>query len=168
MGSLVSCIAFLDFCLLSFMMDLRPVLESCSEIRRVNRWRWWHAYERGAEQTLICCLVTKSCPILCNCMDYSPPGSCICGIFPGKYTGVVCHFLLQGIFPTQGLNPSLLHCSKILVTVIIELGLWRKQGYIPTKPIKAYVLFDQFDLCNHSEAGDGIIFTKNTNVCTCH
>ena len=28
---------------------------------------------------------------------------------PGKGTGVGCHFLLQGIFPTQGLNPRLLH-----------------------------------------------------------
>ena len=29
--------------------------------------------------------------------------------FPGKNTGVGCYFLLQGIFPTQGLNPGLLH-----------------------------------------------------------
>ena len=29
--------------------------------------------------------------------------------FPGKNTGVGCHFLLQGIFPNQGLNPGLLH-----------------------------------------------------------
>ena len=28
---------------------------------------------------------------------------------PGKSTGVGCHFLLQGIFPTQGLNPCFLH-----------------------------------------------------------
>ena len=28
--------------------------------------------------------------------------------FPGKNTGVGGHFLLQGIFPTQGLNPHLL------------------------------------------------------------
>ena len=28
---------------------------------------------------------------------------------PGKKTGVGCHFLLQGIFPTQGLNPCLLY-----------------------------------------------------------
>ena len=28
--------------------------------------------------------------------------------FPGKNTGVGCHFLLQGIFLTQGLNLSLL------------------------------------------------------------
>ena len=25
-----------------------------------------------------------------------------------------CHFLLQGIFPTQGLKPHLLHCRQIL------------------------------------------------------
>ena len=29
--------------------------------------------------------------------------------FPGKNTGVGCHFLLQGSFPTQGLNSCLLH-----------------------------------------------------------
>ena len=29
--------------------------------------------------------------------------------FPGKNTGMGCHFLLQGIFPTQGSNPHLLH-----------------------------------------------------------
>ena len=33
---------------------------------------------------------------------------------PGKNTGVGCHFLLQGIFPTQGLNLHLLHCRWIL------------------------------------------------------
>ena len=32
----------------------------------------------------------------------------------GKNTGVGCHFLLHGIFPTQGLNPSLQHCRQIL------------------------------------------------------
>ena len=33
---------------------------------------------------------------------------------PGSNTGVGCHFLLQGIFPTQGWNPGLLHCRQIL------------------------------------------------------
>ena len=28
---------------------------------------------------------------------------------PGKNTGMCCNFFLQGIFPTQGLNPHLLH-----------------------------------------------------------
>ena len=34
--------------------------------------------------------------------------------FPGKDTGVGCHFLLQGIFLTQGTNPGFLHCRQIL------------------------------------------------------
>ena len=34
--------------------------------------------------------------------------------FLGKSTGVGCHFLLQGIFPTQGWNPDLLHCRQTL------------------------------------------------------
>ena len=32
--------------------------------------------------------------------------------FPGRNTGVGCHFLLQGIFPTQELNPHLLHLLR--------------------------------------------------------
>ena len=31
----------------------------------------------------------------------------------GKNTGVGCHFLLEGIFPTQGSNPGPLHCRQI-------------------------------------------------------
>ena len=33
---------------------------------------------------------------------------------PGKNTAVGCHFLLQGIFPTQGSNPGLQHCRQLL------------------------------------------------------
>ena len=33
--------------------------------------------------------------------------------FPGKNTEVGCHALLQGILPTQGSNPGLLHCRRI-------------------------------------------------------
>ena len=39
---------------------------------------------------------------------YSPWNS------PGQDTGVGSHFLLQGIFPTQGSNPGLPHCRQIL------------------------------------------------------
>ena len=56
------------------------------------------------------CLVTQSCPTLCNPMDCSLPGSSVHGDSPGKNTRMGCHALLQGIFPTQGSNPSLPHC----------------------------------------------------------
>ena len=44
----------------------------------------------------------------------SLPGSLVHRDSPGKNTGVGCHALLQGIFPTQGLNPGLPHCRRIL------------------------------------------------------
>ena len=40
--------------------------------------------------------------------DCSLPGSSVHGILPGKNTGAGCHFLLRGIFPTQGSNLHLL------------------------------------------------------------
>ena len=59
-------------------------------------------------------LVAQSCLILCDPMDCGPPGSSVHGDSPGKNTGVGCHSLLQGIFPTQGSNPDLLRCKRIL------------------------------------------------------
>ena len=52
--------------------------------------------------------VAQSRPTLCNPMDYSPWNS------PGQNTGVDSLSLLQEIFPTQGSNPGLLHCRRIL------------------------------------------------------
>jgi len=50
---------------------------------------------------------------------------------PGKITRVGCHFLLQGIFPTQGSNPGLLYFRKILYHLshqgsLFFLEIWPK------------------------------------------
>ena len=58
---------------------------------------------------------------LCNPPDCSPPGSSILGIFQAKHTGMGCHFLLQGIFPTQGSNLNLLRGRQILY-------IWASRG----------------------------------------
>ena len=55
--------------------------------------------------------VAQSCPTLCDPMDCSLPGSSVHGIIQARIL-VDCHFLLQGIFPTQGSNPGLLHCRQ--------------------------------------------------------
>ena len=47
-------------------------------------------------------------------MDCSPPGYSVHVDSPGKNTGAGCHALLQGIFPTQELNPGYPHCKQIL------------------------------------------------------
>ena len=59
----------------------------------------------------VLCFVAQLCPTL---MGWSLPGSSVHGDSPGKNTGVGCHVLLQGIFPTQGSNPGLPHCRWIL------------------------------------------------------
>ena len=46
---------------------------------------------------------------LCDPVGDSPPGFSVHEISPNKNTGVGCHALLQRIFPTQRLNPCLLH-----------------------------------------------------------
>ena len=52
-------------------------------------------------------------PLFCEPMDCSPPGSSVHslvhGNFSSKNTRVGCHFLLRGIFLTQGSNLQILH-----------------------------------------------------------
>ena len=56
--------------------------------------------------------VAQSCLILCDPMNCNPPGFSVHGISQAR-TQVDCHFLLQGIFPTQLSNPLLLRVSCI-------------------------------------------------------
>ena len=63
---------------------------------------------------LCVCVLTRSVMSDCDPMDCSPPGASVLGDSPGKNAGVGCHALLQGIFPTQRLNPGLPHCRWIL------------------------------------------------------
>ena len=51
--------------------------------------------------------VIQSCTTLCSPVDYT-----IHGILQARTVGSLS--LLQGIFPTQGLNPGLPHCRQIL------------------------------------------------------
>ena len=62
-------------------------------------------YQPSFELYINCCCLAKSYLTL-----WPQPVMLLCSWnFPGKNTGVACHFLLQGIFPTQGLNLHLLH-----------------------------------------------------------
>ena len=52
--------------------------------------------------------IEPGCPALqADSLPSEPPGK-------PKNAGVSCHALLQGIFPTQGSNPGLLHCRWVL------------------------------------------------------
>ena len=49
------------------------------------------------------------CPTLCDLMDCSLPGSSVHESLQARKLEWGCRFLLQGIFPTQGLNLHLMH-----------------------------------------------------------
>ena len=67
--------------------------------------------EYSLEGLMLKLSVAQSCLTLCNLQ----PTRLLCPWdFPGKDTGLGCHFLLQGIFPTQGSNPGHLYCMQIL------------------------------------------------------
>ena len=96
---------------------------------------------------------SESCSVLSNCLQshglYSPWNS------QGQDTGVGSHFLLHGIFPTQGLNPGLPHCGWILYqlshqesSMILEWVAYREathylpnwEAYLPNPGIELGLL----------------------------
>ena len=71
----------------------------------------WYQFHLSKFQALACLSQTKPFSVMSNSLRsyvlYS--ARLLCPLdFPGKTTGVDCHFLLQGIFPTKGLNLHLL------------------------------------------------------------
>ena len=62
---------------------------------------------KAFEAMLCSCAQSLSYVQLCNPMDCSLPGTSVHGIPQARILEQGCHFLLQGIFPTQGSNPCL-------------------------------------------------------------
>ena len=64
--------------------------------------------------------------------------------FPGNSTGVDCHFLLQGIFPTQGSNPGLPHCRQTLYHLSHQGSITTQSGGITTQSFQFSKQYSQF------------------------
>ena len=78
----------------------QPICPSRDEGRK-KMW-YIHTMEYGC----CCCWVTSDSSVTLSSVAHQTP---VHGIFPGKNTWVGCQFVLQEIFPTQGLNLCLLH-----------------------------------------------------------
>ena len=79
---------------------------------------------------------TVSCPTLCDPMDYT-----VRGFLQARILEWVAFPLFQGIFPTQGSNPGLLHCRWTLYQLSHKgspvqwlemwiLDLWQLHAYL--------------------------------------
>ena len=58
--------------------------------------------------------ITQSCLTLCDSMDCSLQGYSVHGILQSRILEWIAIPFSKGIFPTQELNPGLLHCRQIL------------------------------------------------------
>ena len=92
----------------------------------------WH-YRILIEFPVLCSFPLLGIYFIYSSVFMSSPFMCVCSVisdslrphrlqltrllclqdFPGKSTGVGCHFHLQGIFPTQRSNPHLLHLPAL-------------------------------------------------------
>ena len=107
-----------------------------------------------------CCTALRCswCLTLCDPVDCSLPGSSVHGDSPGKNTGVGCHALLQGIFPTQESNPGLLHCRQILYQLSYAGSLNYLLGII------IFVLHPLLVIGCSNKLCENIIYTPSGNL----
>ena len=113
-------------------------------------------------------------------MDYTPARVLDPWDFPGKNTGVGCHFFLQRIFPTQGSNSRLLHCRQIRVGVTLSSSsawashcgafsycraqacAWAQQLWLPASRAQAQQLW------HTSLVAPRILLDQGPNPCLLH
>ena len=101
-----------------------PWTEEPSGLLSMGSLRVGHNWATSFHFSLSCIVEGDGNPLQCSCLENPRDGEA--GSLPsmgshrvrhdwsdlaaaGKNTGVGCYFILQGIFPPQGLNPCLLH-----------------------------------------------------------
>ena len=91
-------------------------------------------------------LVVKLCTILMT--PWTIASQAPLWDFPGtgtlENTGVGCHFLLQGIFPTEELNPGLLHCRQIFYQVSCKGSLHKKSHSVTSSSLQPPGLYSSW------------------------
>ena len=83
------------------------------------------------KHTCVCvCLVSQSCPSLCDPVDYSSPGFSVHGILQVRIlVWVAIPFSRGSFFLNQELNLGLMHCRQILYYLShqVSLKIWGLQ-----------------------------------------
>ena len=80
------------------------------------------------------CLVTQSCPTICDPMDCRPLSSSVHGDSLGKNTGVGCHPLLQGDLPNSGFESRspILQVDTLFSEPLVKLKNTGMGSFIPS------------------------------------
>ena len=98
----------------------------------------------------------------CDPMDYRPPVPLSMG-FPAKNSGVGCHFLLQGIFLTQGSNLGLVHRRQTFHRLSYQGSLHPGASHImktvPDEPRR---------ICSSKAMSESSAWSSSARVATIH
>ena len=110
----------------------------------------------------VCCMsVSQLCLTFCVPMGCSPPGSSVHGFLQARILEWFAISSLQGIFLTQELNPSLLHCRQILY-YLSHQGSPRK--FPSTSTLKfLFLVSSQFYPCITHLTSNTILIFQNTH-----
>jgi len=87
---------------------LRKLEEFCDQVQLTAYTLRYNRTLKTVNRMLCCavlCLVSQSCPTLCDPMDCSPPGSSVHGDSLGKNTGVGLPCPPPGDLPNPGIKP---------------------------------------------------------------
>ena len=104
---------------------------------------WWAHLEGWKSESE----VVQSCPTLRDPVDFLETTRLLRPRdFPGKSTGEGCHFLFQGIFPTQGLNLNLQHCRQMLYHLSHQESPSRRLGHLRSTRTETPMLRTLLDL----------------------
>ena len=105
---ILSCLSRVRLCATPWTAAHKSPL--CTEFSKQEYWSGV-PFPPPTQACMLCCFShVRLCATLWTAAHQAPLSTG----FSSKNTGVGCHFLLQGIFPTQGSNSGLPHCRQTL------------------------------------------------------
>ena len=127
----------------SFMGSFQPRNQTrISCISHIGKWILYHWATWEACHTSLVAIV-QSCLTLWN------PSRLLCPWnLPGNNIRVGCHFLLQGNFLTQGLNPHLLHWQAVSLPLVPPGKPTISRSLLRFMSIESVMLYSHLILCH--------------------
>ena len=126
------------------------------EAQNFNRWTAWEALLQYKYNKV---LVAQLCPTLCSPIDWTRAYQVPLPMeFSRQEYWSGCHSLFQGIFPTQGSNPGLLHVRQILYHLSHQgspknMG-WMTITFASFKFTVCWVFTHRAEPCNYHHSQD--------------
>ena len=144
------------------MFDSNYVILEKAKLWRQGKDQWVMGKE-GISRQWVCacvCSVTQSCPILCNPVDCSPPGSSVHGIFQARVLewGAIS---FSRDLPDPGIKPESLRSPALAGS---SLAIWAHRVFKIVKILYTRLLWRLYVIIYLSKPTEYMAPTVNPNV----